>query len=261
MFSHKDRCLYREHQLADVVCQLRFPEILTISAEPPAQFQEAIREDFPLFTQRKDMPAPKLTGVPGNMTLENQKPTVNYVFASADNVWRVNLTSKFISLSCNRYPGWEEFARRLDKPLAAFIQLYKPAFFERVGLRYLNFISRYALGLEGVPFRELIQPCYLGLLAEEDVAESGVQRSTVDTDVALRGGCRAKIHAGPGMVQRGGQRDSELKFIFDQDLYMTGQLPVNLSAGALQTLHAQAFPIFRGAITERLHEALEPTQV
>ena len=261
MFSHKDRCLYREHQLADVVCQLRFPEILTISAEPPAQFQEAIREDFPLFTQRKDMPAPKLTGVPGNMTLENQKPTVNYVFASADNVWRVNLTGKFISLSCNRYPGWEEFARRLDKPLAAFIQLYKPAFFERVGLRYLNFISRYALGLEGVPFRELIQPCYLGLLAEEDVAESGVQRSTVDTDVALRGGCRAKIHAGPGMVQRGGQRDSELKFIFDQDLYMTGQLPVNLSAGALQTLHAQAFPIFRGAITGRLHEALEPTQV
>ena len=261
MFSHEDRCLYREHQLADVVCQLRFPEILTISAEPPAQFQEAIREDFPLFTQRKDMPAPKLTGVPGNMTLENQKPTVNYVFASADNVWRVNLTGKFISLSCNRYPGWEEFARRLDKPLAAFIQLYKPAFFERVGLRYLNFISRYALGLEGVPFRELIQPCYLGLLAEEDVAESGVQRSTVDTDVALRGGCRAKIHAGPGMVQRGGQRDSELKFIFDQDLYMTGQLPVKLSAGALQTLHAQAFPIFRGAITKRLHEALEPTQV
>ena len=258
MFSHESRCLYRENQLADVVCQLRFPEILTISAEPPAKFQEAIREEFPLFTQRKDAPAPKIVGIPGNMTLENPKPTVNYHFASADNVWRVNLTSKFISLSCNCYPGWEEFARRLDRPLAAFIQIYKPAFFERVGLRYLNFISRYALGLEGVPFRELIQPCYLGLLAEEDVLETGVQRSTVDTDVAIRGGCRAKIHAGPGMVQRGGQRDSELKFIFDQDLYMTGQLPVNLSAGALQTLHAQAFPIFRGAITEKLHDAMEP---
>ena len=258
MFSQESRCLYRENQLADVVCQLRFPEILTISAELPAKFQEAIREEFPLFTQRRDAPAPKILGIPGNMTLENPKPTVNYHFASADNVWRVNLTGKFISLSCSRYPGWEEFARKLDKPLAAFIQIYKPAFFERVGLRYLNFISRYSLRLEGVPFRELIQPAYLGLLAEEDVLETGVQRSTVDTDVAIRGGCRAKIHAGPGMVQRGGQRDSELKFIFDQDLYMTGQLPVNLSAGALQTLHAQAFPIFRGAITEKLHEALEP---
>lgn len=261
MFSHESRCLYRENQLADVVCQLRFPEILTISAEPPAKFQEAIREEFPLFSQRKDAPAPKIVGIPGNMTLENQKPTVNYHFASADNVWRVNLTGKFISLSCNRYPGWEEFARKLDKPLAAFIQIYKPAFFERIGLRYLNFISRYALGLEGVPFRELIQPAYLGLLAEEDVQEAGIQRSTVDTDVAIRGGCRAKIHAGPGMVQRGAQRDSELKFIFDQDLYMTGQLPVNLSAGALQTLHAQAYPIFRGAITEKLHNVMEPEAI
>ena len=261
MFSHESRCLYRENQLADVICQLRFPEILSISAELPAKFQEAIREEFPLFSQRSDVPAPKIVGTPGNMKLEAGKPTVNYLFASADNVWRVNLTGKFISLSCNRYPGWEEFARKLDKPLAAFIQIYKPAFFERVGLRYLNFISRYDLGLEGVPFRELIQPCYLGLLAEEDVAETGVQRNTVDCDIAIRGGCRAKIHAGPGMVQRGNQRDQELKFIFDLDLYMTGQLPVNLSAGALQTLHAQGFPIFRGAITEKLHEALDPRSI
>lgn len=258
MFSHESRCLYREHQLADVICQLRFPEILSISAELPAQFQEAIRDEFPLFSQRKESPAPKITGIPGNMTLENQKPTVNYIFASANNVWRVNLTSKFISLSCSRYPGWEEFAGQLDKPLAAFIQIYKPAFFERVGLRYLNFVSRRALGLEDVPFRELFQSAYLGLLGESDVQETCIQRCTLDTDLAIRGGCRAKLHAGPGMVQRGGQRDTELKFIFDLDLYMNGQLPVNLSAGALQTLHAQGYPIFRGAITDKLHNAMEP---
>ena len=39
---------------------------------------------------------------------------------------------------------------------------------------------------------------------------------------------------------------------------MPGQLPINLSAGALQTLHAQADAIFRGAITETLHNAMEP---
>jgi uncharacterized protein (TIGR04255 family) len=76
--------------------------------------------------------------------------------------------------------------------------------------------------------------------------------------MAIRGGCRAKIHAGPGMVKRAGQQDKEVKFIFDQDLYMPGQVPVNLSAGALQTLHSQAWSIFRGAITDKLHEALDP---
>lgn len=258
MFSTKPRCRYGAHQLAEVICQLRFPEILSIGASDPVDFQEAIRAEFPQFLRRQEVPAPKLTGVPGNMTLQKQKPVINYQFVSADGIWRVNLTNQFISLACTKYTDWEEFAAHLDKPLAAFIRIYKPAYFERVGLRYLNFISRFSLGLEGVPFRELIAPCYLGLLAEEDVAESASTRNSVDCELAIRGGCRVKIHAGPGLVKQGGKEDKEVKFVFDQDLYMPGQLQLNLAAGALQTLHAQADSIFRGAITDRLHEAMEP---
>jgi uncharacterized protein (TIGR04255 family) len=80
----------------------------------------------------------------------------------------------------------------------------------------------------------------------------------VDAEVPINGGCRAKLHAGPGMVQRNGQTYREIKFIFDQDLFMTGNIPVNYSAGALETLHSQAYPIFRGAITDTLHSALNP---
>ena len=258
MFSKEPRCRYGAHQLAEVICQLRFPEILAISEKPPVDFQEAIRAEFPQFVKRMERPAPTLTGTPGGMTLQNQPATVNYQFLSADGVWRVNLTSKFISLSCTKYSGWEEFARKLDKPLAAFIQVYKPAYFERVGLRYLNFISRFQLGLADLPFSELIAPCYLGPLAEEDVAETGTTRCSVDAEMAIRGGCRAKIHAGPGLVKVNGQQDQEVKFVFDQDLYMAGQLKLSLVAGALQTLHGQAFAIFRGAISEKLHDAMEP---
>lgn len=258
MFSHESRCIYQKNQLAEVICQLRFPEILSLQANLPVDFQEAIRDEYPRYSSRKETPAPKLTGTPGNLNLEKQGPITNYQFASADGVWRVNLTSRFISLSCSKYTCWEDFAARLDKPLAAFIKIYHPAYFERVGLRYLNFISRNELGLEGTPFSELFQPCYLGPLAEEDVPETGIGRCSVDTEMAIRGGCRVKLHAGPGMVKRGGQADSELKFVFDQDLFMPGQLAVNLSAGALQTLHAQADSIFRGAITDTLHNAMDP---
>ena len=258
MFSKEERCVYRSNQLGEVICQLRFPEILTIGANSPVDFQEAIRDEYPQYSVRKESAAPKITGTPGNLTLENQPQTLNYQFVSADGLWRVNLTSKFISLACARYTCWEDFARKLDKPLAAFIKVYRPAYFERVGLRYMNFISRKALGLENTPFRELIQPCYLGLLAEEEVAEAACTRSTVDAEIALRGGCRAKIHAGPGMIKKNGQQDNEVKFIFDQDLYMPGKVAVNLSAGALQTLHSQAYAIFRGAITDTLHDAMEP---
>ena len=258
MFSQEERCLYRKSALAEVICQLRFPEILTIGANVPVDFQEAIREDYPRYSSRQEMAAPRITGAPGNLQVQNQPATVNYQFTSADGVWRVNLTSKFISLTCARYTCWEDFAKKLDKPLAAFIKIYKPAYFERVGLRYLNFFSRKELELENLPFRELMHPCWLGPLAEEDVAEAASSRCSVDTELAIRNGCRVKIHAGPGKVKRNGQEDPEVKFIFDQDLYMPGNLPVNLSVGALHTLHAQAYSIFRGAITDTLHDAMEP---
>lgn len=260
MFSKESRCIYQNNQLAEVICQLRFPEILTIQANLPVEFQEAIRDEFPIYSSRKENPAPKLAGVLGNMQLQKQDPVTNYQFASADGIWRVNLTSKFISLSCTRYTRWEDFAWKLDKPLVSFIKTYKPAFFERVGLRYVNFFSRKELGLEGTPFSDMIQPCYLGILAEEDVLESSSIRNSVDAELTIRGGCKAKIHAGPGLVRKNGKPDSEVKFVFDQDLYMPGNIPVNVSAGAMQILHAQADSIFRGAITPLTHRAMNPEE-
>lgn len=261
MFSTKPRCVYQNNQLGQVICQLRFPEILSIGAKAPVDFQELIRADYPRFSAKQETPAPRLTGTPGNLQVQNQPATVNYSFVSEDGVWRVNLTSKFISLATTKYTCWEDFAGRLDKPLAAFISTYNPAYFERVGLRYMNFISRNALGLADEDFRGLIDARYLGILADEELARGSVAKCTVETEFAIRGGCRARIQAGPGLVKRAGQQDNELKFIFDQDLYMPGKVQVNHSAGALQTLHSQAFAIFRDAITERLHEAMEPEEV
>ena len=251
MFSQEPRCIYRRNQLGEVICQLRFPEILTINTTAPAEFQEAIRDQFPVYGARKE-PVMLKSGTPA------PQPGLNHQFATADGTWRVNLTSRFISLACSRYTRWEDFAAKLDKPLAAFIRIYRPAYFERVGLRYLNFISRRALELNHTPFCALISPAYLGLLSDPEVSEAAATRITVDADVAIRAGCRAKIHAGPGMIGRPGQTDAEPKFILDFDLYMPGKLALNLSAGALHTLHAQAYPLFRGAITDTLHEAMEP---
>ena len=258
MFSTHQRCIYRKNQLGEVICQLRFPEILTIGVNPPVDFQEAIRDEYPQYSVRRELPAAKL---PGLQSQTSPHGNLNYQFASADGKWRVNLTSKFISLACSEYHSWEQFARRLDKPLAAFIQVYKPAYFERIGLRYINFFSRKALELEGTPYRELFHSRYLGILADEQVPESSASRCSVDVELAIRGGCRAKIHAGPGMVKRGKTTDGEVKFIFDQDLFMPGKLALNLSAGALETLHSQAYSIFRDAITDELHEAMDPEEL
>ena len=125
----------------------------------------------------------------------------------------------------------------------------------------MDFFSRNSLGLQNVPFAELINPIYLGPLADEEVSEVQSGRCTVEAELTLKAGCRLKLHAGPGMVKRGNQSDPELKFIFDQDLFMPGKVPVNMTTGALNTLHTQAFSIFRGAITDKLHDAMAPTSI
>ncbi len=261
MFSQEPRVCYRRNPLAEVICQLRFPEILSIEANAPVEFQEAVRELFPHYALRRENPAPKLTGTSGKLTMEPQPQISNHQFVSADGLWKINLTSRFISLSSRSYVSWESFAARLDQPLAAFIGIYRPAMFTRVGLRYVNFISRKALHLEQEPFSNLIMPQYLGILSDEEIREGATARSTVDAEFAIRGGCRAKLHAGPGLVRRNDGADQELKFIFDLDLFMEGSMPLQHSAGAMQTLHSQAFPIFRGAVTDVLHEAMQPERI
>ena len=261
MFSDKPRCRYGANQLAEVICQFYFPEILSIAASSPAEFQEVIREQYPRFQRRMEIPAPKIVGKPGQFRLENQPGNINCQFVSADNIWRVNLTTRFISLSCSHYTCWEAFAAHLDKPLAAFIQIYRPAYFQRVGLRYRNVISRQALGLEEKQFSELIAPCYLGPLPEADVNEATATRCTLDMEMAVRGGCRMQLHAGPAKVRNPEVMDKETKYIFDQDLYIAGNIPPHLSAAAMNTLHNQAWAIFRGAITDTLHDAMKPEAI
>ena len=261
MFENVSRTRYEKSPLVEVICQLRFPPILASGANEPAAVPEAVPSAFPRYLVRQDQPAPKMTGLgTPNPTLQPQKPVVNYNFLSADGTWRLNLTNHFLALTCQRYPGWESFARMLDQPLASFIKLYQPAYFERVGLRYMNAVSRQTLGLEGTPWRELIAPSFLGLLDEDDVQEQHVTRCTQDVEMALTGGCRLKLHSGPGMIRRAGKtEDKEVKWILDLDFSMAGNLPVNQSAPALQMLHMHSTPVFRAALTDTLYDALEPS--
>lgn len=262
LFSGHPRTHYEKAPAHEVICQLRFPTILTINNVEPADFQEAIREEFPQYARRQDVSAPKVTGLGGpNPKVEQQPPVTNYNFLSADGQWKLNLTKDFIALSTLHYSRWEEFARQLDKPLASFIRLYKPAYFQRVGLRYVNIFSRSKLGIEDTKWSDLIAPAYAGPLYEPDVSEENFLNCASDLLFQLDSSCRAKIHAGPGRVKNSTQsapQDPEVKFIFDMDLSMGGNVPCTLSAAGLETLHGHATRIFEGAVTDRLRTAMEP---
>lgn len=258
LFSRRPRTHYQNAPVHEVICQLRFPTILSINSVEPADFQEAIRGEFPQYARRQEPRPPQAVGGP-NPQAAQRPPVTNYHFLSADGAWKLNLTEDFIALSTLRYPCWEEFARQLDQPLAAFIQLYKPAYFQRVGLRYVNLFSREKLGLENTPWSELLAPAYTGPLQEED--EASFFHCGCDFMVKLDSSCVAKLHAGPGRLKANrpdAPENAEVRFILDMDLAMNGNTPCTLAAGALETLHGHANRIFEGALTDILREAMEP---
>jgi uncharacterized protein (TIGR04255 family) len=258
LFSDKDRLRLDRNQIAQTICQIRFPPILSIGAKEPVRFQEKIRREYPQYAVRTEKPQKvQLPGMPIS-DIESGHEERNYNFISPDGKWRINLTNAFFAISTGEYRSWEDFARRLDMPFAQFIKIYEPSYFERIGLRYINAISRSALGLDGVPWSELISPAYLGVLAEEDVAEKMVLKTQSDAELILQDGCRARIHAGPGQIHRQNQpQDPEIRFILDVDLSVTGKMPLESTAAQLEKLHQQAGRLFRGALTRRLLDAME----
>lgn len=54
LFGHYDRYQYAKSPLVEVICQLRFPTILSIGSQEPAAFQEAIRREFPRYAVRQE---------------------------------------------------------------------------------------------------------------------------------------------------------------------------------------------------------------
>lgn len=258
LFAEYQKGGFANSPLVETICQLRFPAILSIGAQEPVEFQEAIRSLFPRYAMREERVPPRLLhpGTP-QQTVEQPPAIRNYHFISEDGLWKINLTRDFIALSTLRYTRWEDFAQRLDAPLAHFIQLYHPAPFERIGLRYVNAFSRKRLGLEGSAWNDLLEPPFLGPLDEDDITESATSKCAIQLETSLEGGVKLKMHAGPGLLGDG-KKDPEVKFILDGDFSVTGTLPADRVPQQLEVMHRHAVCLFLGACTNTLRSALGP---
>lgn len=260
MFSSAERKILGKNQLLEVICQLRFFDILKIDTAEPAEFQEAIRADYPQYAKKlEQLPPQIINGKP-----VPQPAVSNHQFVSADGQWKISLTKSFIALSTHGYTRWEDFAKRLDMVLAAFIRVYQPNCFTRVGLRYINAFNRKALALEEYEWRELIQPGYIGLMGEEDAPERAFLKNEQTVTLSMPGGAKANIKCGPGLLRkinnRTRQSQEEKVYMLDLDLFMEGNTPLNQAVPALNVVHGNAGGLFRGALSETLFDAMLPTE-
>ncbi|MBM3932797.1 MAG: TIGR04255 family protein [SAR202 cluster bacterium] len=260
-FPTVKRVRYGKKPLKRVVCQLRFSPILRVDAEVPAPFQEHIKSGFPNLIDKSeltlDAPDGSQINLVSNMVRLAPSLMKNYEFVSEDGRWKVNLTRTFMALSTEDYDSWERFKESLTLPLTALRAVYAPEYFTRVGLRYFDVFDKAALGLDEVPWSELLSPNVLGSLGSAQLADD-VMASESRADI--------RLDLDNGMVRlqtrfSSLQESMSKQFEIDSDFFAVGQIPRDEGESLLDSLHAKAHSLLRWCITDKLHEAMEPTPI
>ncbi|MEO1395543.1 MAG: TIGR04255 family protein [Cyanobacteria bacterium J06634_5] len=252
-----ERVIYNRNPLVDVVSQLRFPVLLKIANQDPVEFQDAIRDDYPLLEVIQNV---VLIGPSNQPIAEPQKPEVTYQFNSEDLQWQVSLNKSFLAIATKDYKRYEEFKQRFRKVISAFEDIYRPAFYSRVGLRYQDIVIRSNLGLSEVEWPTLI-PQYIAPelhkleIAEDILASSKTLVMKLETgQVAFRHGLVEAKDSGENLI--------EYAYLMDFDFFVEER-----TAGGdhvwekLDEYNHSARKLFRWSISDALHRAMEPTPV
>src|SRR5260370_15932652 len=253
------RTLYDTNSLEFVICHLRFPPVLKIEAELPSGFQEAVREIFPLFSDARPQVG-LATGIPPEFSklLGAMLPATvprSYEFTSADAIWQITLTRESLALTCRKYKTWEEFRSILETPFSALLEHYKPAFLSRIGLRYRDLICRSDLGLDNVPWNELLRAELAGEF--HSPIASNITIAAHQIDLSLSGG-RAQALIQHGITPR---QNNEICYYIDNDFSTEERKETNYAMETLDYFSKHSWRLFRWCIADRLHNAMGPQPI
>lgn len=147
--------------LVMVVVQVRYPPILAIRiADRVAPFQEAIRATYPVLREDRVaqlvLGAPDAPGIGGALIwrFEDREP---------DWRWRVSLAVDFITLETRAYSNRQDFMSRFDAIISALQSAFKPQEVQRLGVRYVDQLTKSALD----KLDDFFRPPVLGIAGSE----------------------------------------------------------------------------------------------
>jgi uncharacterized protein (TIGR04255 family) len=251
------RCVYESNPLALVTAEVRFPAVLKLKNEAPADFQERIAEKFPQVESREQ------TDI-GIDLASSDKPKISkselYVFGSLLGDWSISVTSRAFSLTTSSYKNWEQFEAEFNSALHAFLRCYSAVkVVNRVGLRYQNIIDKKALGLSDRKWSELIHPHAGGMLVVPGLDTENLQ--TLENTSQMKFGERSITIRHQVVTDANDTQNRAL--LLDADFFVEAPTGVESSSipEKLDQLHKLSGPLFRWSITDVLHEHLKPTKV
>jgi len=178
----------------------------------------------------------------------------NYDFLSEDESLKLTLSRNFIALTAYKYERWERFYEKLQKPLQALISIYAPAYFTRIGLRYIDIINRTEIKLEKVSWADLLKPFILGLLAIPDTQDY-VHNFASTYEIGLKDG-ESKVRIVTKLLEA--VDNGEVCLMIDSDFMINKKTELNDAAEKLIYFNIRASRLIQWCMTDKLYEALDP---
>lgn len=228
--------------LTEVVCQVRFPPILRIASEEPAEFQELIRGRFPDL--EKAQPVQIQLSAPGNPGASEVEPRPPlFRFIHHEEQLTVALTVNFYALSTLRYTHWGDFLDSLRFVNDAVQQTYRLPHASRIGLRYIN---RLTLANTGAATREEL----LALVRPElSAALRGPIWDQVSDMISVLSfsASPAQLNLRYGFEQAG---DDGPAWLLDFDCFEEDRLPLGDLLERCERYHAVIYNAFRWCVPD-----------
>lgn len=161
------RFILEKHQIARVLCQVRFSPILRLREEDAViAFQEAVRARYPDFQAQRGV---ALILTPEGVT-EQKQPDPLWRFVNSEDHFALVLSPNFVALETSDYVDVDDLCDRLQEAVTLVQEQYAPAKATRIGLRFTNEIR---FEVSEIPDRvlEAINPTLLGTAGAPEFSE------------------------------------------------------------------------------------------
>jgi uncharacterized protein (TIGR04255 family) len=233
--------------LERVIAQVQFAPIINIDNQAfIADFQEALREQYPLFDVGSEQVLQIEQGPMGQTMTPRQRPV--YRFGDIQRNWRISLTSESVALDVKVYSNRDDFLARWSQILEATFQ-FKPLAV-RLGMRYIDRIR----DPDVKRVKELINNVYLGPLYPK--FDDQVQHMISETALSVEEG---NLLLRLGKLPSGGTVDPNVlepiqgeSFIVDIDVSLNLQKKFELTElnETFRKFAERAYTMFRDIVTE-----------
>lgn len=239
---------FERNPLEAVICELRFHPILRVD-ERISDFQEEVRATFPVYEAGEGREVALEPG--GNV---NVRSLSQHQFKTEDGASLIVLKHKALAIECRQHSDHKTFMELVRVALSAFERTVGSATPTRLGLRYINAISKKAIennAGRALTWNDIVQPEFIGL-----------PNGLVDLEnTHFMNQINSPIDNG-GMTVRYGIEKSEdgSKFRLDMDRYSEGSFDLATTEDLLERFHEHIHRLFLSAVGSELEKWMRPLE-